>query len=737
MIEILIISAQIYLLLLITGAGIATFLLPKKFQTDLVWFAPWIGTIIIAIVGVYISMAGIPMRVGSYIVLGFFSFLFLHALKHNKIRITFSQEFIVIGFLTASIFFMNIYPLLIRVGFPTTISLGNLDPLAYVHSGEYLIDHTVFDTFTSDPLKPSISGASDIVSYSYRWGAALLFSFFGVLLRMQAYQLYSILITIYFALTYPLIYIFSKQLVKRGSIYWLVIALTTFATYGINATLLYMLYNVFFGQIIFAGVFTLFIILYLEYVRNKKLTYSPSTFELLIAGTISSITTLYPDGFILVYLPIIGCAVLSRLLQKNFIQARNAFKITIYAILFNPVTAFTTGKWIVRMIKVTTAEEVIGWEPIRYSLPFEFMGFHNLYYSRDLPIFIDIIAGLVLGSIMLLGLYKAKEKLLLVLYISLFLAFNVFFRFISPNFFVYHRTITYAIFIYSALFAVGMAALLSRLNKKSITLLVTLGILFFSLRSAQRTIFQMYHHMRTVNVPLISLQSLNHNVSITGPIITSDVYSPNYDVWTRLWREYFLQNKQLITLSNYGSVKKYITNATPVLLENDISAPYSPALLLTDIIWENEYYRLGRICQKTECLIETKEDLSVVDFVTSKTQDSLVGEGWHVREGGHRWIASSEAVLRLVTKGPSTKLILNASTPKQPQVMKVLVNNVPVGKLMLSTDPQEYILRTKGTTKIGVNEIRFLFSYGYSPVQVLGTTDDRTLYANFLKIALQ
>ena len=47
-------------------------------------------------------------------------------------------------FVLLSLFF-NLYPLVVKAGFPTTISLANLEPLAYANAGEYLINHSLVD----------------------------------------------------------------------------------------------------------------------------------------------------------------------------------------------------------------------------------------------------------------------------------------------------------------------------------------------------------------------------------------------------------------------------------------------------------------------------------------------------------------------------------------------------------------------------------------------------------------
>ena len=509
-------------------------------------------------------------------------------------------------------------------------------------------------------------------------------------------------------------------------------------TYGINSTLLYMLYNVFFGQIVFSGAMLLLLILYVMYLESPpKPSFRLTRYDFLIGLTLCSITTLYPEGFLLSYIPLVGFAVLHLIMKRNYWEVVRLFKITVLTVLLNPVTFVTMVRWATGLAgRAAVDTGPIGWEPIRFALPFEALGFYNLYYSRDLPLILDLLLGGVVVYLVVFALTKIKQKLLLVNYLVLFGAFYIYFHFVNSNFFVYHRAITYSIFIYSALFAVGLSILINRLSKK-IMLAVFLSLMILSFRSTYRTIFQFYHHMRIVDRSLISLSELNNNNPIKTPLITSDVYSPNYDVWTRLWREYFLKDIKLVTISNLNSVEKSVNKNTPILLEKDQSQSYTPAFLMTGIIWENQYYKLGHICLEEECLVESQENLSTLDFANAPYQDSLLTEGWSIREANHRWVASDEARLKLVSKTVPRVITFHASTYKEPQNIKVYVNDYYVGNKAIVSKLEQYTLPLLGVGQYGVNNIRMVFSKGYSPAQLSDSLDTRVLYANFLSISLE
>src|SRR3989338_3617086 len=137
MFEILFYTLFIVGILFFVGLSITPFVLPKSLSEDSIWIAPWLGTICITVLGVYLSMLGVPMKYASNILLILTSFIFCFALYKKKIVFSLSNQFILISALVFFIFAFNIYPLF-RVGYPTVISLGNLDPLAYVNPADFL-----------------------------------------------------------------------------------------------------------------------------------------------------------------------------------------------------------------------------------------------------------------------------------------------------------------------------------------------------------------------------------------------------------------------------------------------------------------------------------------------------------------------------------------------------------------------------------------------------------------------
>ena len=137
--EILELLSKVILILFFVGYGFTAVFIPEKLRRDAFWMIPWFGFIFIGVIGVFLSMAGVPMNQAKYLILASALVLVIYAFITNK-KISFvSWETGLITLLTIVCLLFNLWPL-IKVGFPTTISLGNLDPISYVHTSDFLLN---------------------------------------------------------------------------------------------------------------------------------------------------------------------------------------------------------------------------------------------------------------------------------------------------------------------------------------------------------------------------------------------------------------------------------------------------------------------------------------------------------------------------------------------------------------------------------------------------------------------
>ncbi len=604
MLEILILTLKIVILLYLSGIGLTYFILPKPLQKYAFWFIPWFGTILIISLSVYLSMLGFSMEKASVYILAVSLGLFLFVAFKHRINLSFKNPFLFVAVATIFIYLFNIYPLLIKVGYPTVISLGNLDPLAYTNTADYLIKHSVFGGNFDDPFSSILAGASDLVNYSYRWGSALIFSYFDVFLKVKTYSIFSILLNIYFALSYSLVFVLADVLYRKKPF---LLAVLTFLTFGVNSTLMYMLYSVFFGQVVFVGLFILSIILFWTYTGEKTKTkfLSTNVYEFGLGLILSVLTTLYPEGFYFLLLPILFFYLIKFFKNKLLSNLYPGIRIALFSFFLNPFTFYTTSKWQIRMFNVTTTDQKIGWENIRFAFPHEALGFYNLNYSRDLPITADLILALIFILIIGIGLFSIKRKLVLAGFMLLFgFLYLIFSAFVS-NFFVYYRAITYSSFLYAVLFGIGIAVLLKKINSNFLTFIVITILSIASLRSAYRTWFQFYNHYRVVDNTLISLSELNKDKRFDEVIATPDIFYPDGDVWDRLWSIYFLPDKKIISRQNYASVIDKLDKKSLVLYKKEMYSK-DPKVKFTNIKWQNDYYILGEVAE-----LNVYEDLNI------------------------------------------------------------------------------------------------------------------------------
>lgn len=590
--EIVILLLKIVLTLFFIGYGFTAVFIPEKLRHDSFWLAPWFGTILIAVLGTILSLAGIPIIKSKYIIFSLAAILFLWSL-FNKNRLLFlSKDTILISLFTVICLLFNLYPLVTKIGFPTTISLSNLDPISYVHTGDFLKNHTVYEDGQFGSYKPYSWATVDLLHYGYRWGTPMVLGFVSSVLNMKSYQIFSILITIFFALSFPVVYILAKQMVDLKKSYLLLFLI--FLTYSFNSTILYMLYNVFFAQFAFLGIFAVIVILLYSYFSEKNKLINFNNYDLLIGLSLSSLTILYLEGLFFILIPLVLFLTLNLLKKKNLALIYIA-KIILLLFIINPISFGNALRVNYLFFVNTTKTTLIGWEKIRYAKPLEMLGFYNLYFSKQIPYLIESISSLIVIGVIIIGYLKNKQKLFTMSFIGFYVFLYLIFALYFKNYFTYHRAVTYTLFFTSILFSIGMFYIMTLFKNNFIKLVIIGAFFLMSARSSYRTIYQLYWHPRIVDKSLISLTELSNNKSVVGPFYTSDVFLGEYDLWKRLWQEYFLTDKLIITRQNYPTEVNNLQNVSMVLSEKNYLEREDKKIVYKNIVWHNQYYVLGEI----------------------------------------------------------------------------------------------------------------------------------------------
>lgn len=595
MVSVSVLLLKIVILLFFSGVGLTILLIPEKLQKYFLWFCPWYGVLLITLLSVATSLAGLPMTSGKYIITIAALILLLFGLTIKKKLIIFSKENIVLGLLTGLIIFINIFPLLYKVRFPTSISFGNLDIGTYSNVSDFFINHAVIEAKEIIRLKPAMWPVSDFVLFSFRWGSPLILSFFSSFFNIRTYQVFYILLTLFFGLSFPLVYILT-QILYQSKKYLLMIL--TFITYGLNTTILYMLYHVFFAQFVFIGLYVLITILFYQYINEKKInSIIPNLYEISMSLIIAAISTIYPEGFLFIMMPLTAFVFLNIFFdKKRLYYLLSLLKSLVIASIISPVTIGTGIRQNIKMFFATIGVTSIGWEYIRNASPMEMVGLYNQYYSRALPLILLIISSLFVLSIWTVGFIKIKNRLLMAVNLLMAISFFIMYRFISPNFFTYHRALTYTFFFFTILFTIGIASTFSLLKNRFFKFIIIFAFLLLAIKSSYRTLKLFYIHGQVIDQSLVSLDELNSNKQIKKPFYTADVYLGEYSLWRRLWQEYFLKDKLIVTRQNYGYFEvKELQKIKLVLAEKNFMERENKKIEFLRVVWENPYYILGEV----------------------------------------------------------------------------------------------------------------------------------------------
>lgn len=559
-------TIAIFFLLTGAGAGITALLLPAKLREATIPISFWIGVIWIAISGVILSQVGIPTRQSAIVIVTISTALMITAYKQGKLKINVSRLAIAVTVLTIILVGVHLFTYLTKARFPTTISMGNLDPISYTTVADYLQTHTVKDGSVYESFSPYLWSVGDLLHSSYRWGTPMVLSVLSVALGMRAYQVFGVLITLFFVMSYPMLFALLRQVGLKAGVPE---AIMLFLVYGLNSTLMYTLYNVFFAQFAWGGILILSVYL----AMAKDVTWFRT---LVIVGT----ALIYPEGIIFVILP-----------SLLFGQ----WKALGFALALAPYSMYTAIKQLITVMISSSKVTWIGWENIRYPNMFEILGLYNLNYSRPIPLAILAISLIALLIFMIWGFFGTQNKRVLITYLLVF-ALAYISTLASGNWFTYYRSITYSIFIYVIIFVAGLGEFFDKLKYKHARVLIVTMIALVVTRSSVRTAKQMYYHHHMVDTALISLRETPRSNSVLG---TADLVLGEYSLWIRLWREYMLAGQPLLTRQNLSTDRTKLDTLEQMLVEKERSSELNQRIKLKQKIWENNYYEIYEVDIRT------------------------------------------------------------------------------------------------------------------------------------------
>lgn len=510
----LLIAAGIYLFFLLMGWGFTRLILPESTRSYQFWVAPWFGLIVADISLVWFSRLGLGTNRSIYlvVVLGI-SLLALCKFRKVSLFIPLRRFDAVIALGSVLALFLALSPLLAINPELTTISLKNLDPIIYANTGDFLKIHSINQRPNIDIESPSTLMISAALEPGHRPGAWLIFGLISSLFHLKTYQIFTLTLGVFFALTPSLITIFTWILTKH---HLAAIIALTISVFNVNS--LYFNYHGFAAQVLAQGCMILvFLWLYLG-ERGEE----PFEFYLLpFAVTLSSLFTLYPEmgAFCIVE---VAFYMAFKLIQKNnnkYKLIKNFTLVFVITVLIDPL-AFWQGINFV----VTWSQGLAGWPMPRWASPADIVGLLSIHSEKNYSnIFFIITNSLVIGLIAL-GLSRLGNRSFSLSIISFVMIALGWLGIIRKFSYGYYKTTGFFTFIFIIVFSVGLFFTIYKLsfwlkNKLSNKIYIVTNyaiqfsivsiVLFLSCTSVLPTLKAMENQQLRVTKELASIAQLN------------------------------------------------------------------------------------------------------------------------------------------------------------------------------------------------------------------------------------
>lgn len=755
-IEIILYILLTLVLLIILGYGLCIFILPNRLHRFALWLAPWCAIIAIIFFGVYAGLIGFTVTQWAPLFVIFSILLSFKAFSSTGFKpISLSKVDMSIILIIIFITVLNLSPLFLQQKFPTTLSMGNTDAQAYALVPDYLKTHSLIES-----LKTTVSiSVYDLIQFGYRWGPPVLTSFFLTVFNLMGFQFITIFQTIMFSISIPLVAILWKLLYK-DSAYGIILSLFIV---GLNVNILYFLYHNFFGQVIFMGINLLIIIFLVIYETiNKPVKISGKNFnhlkkywikligflfknilmrklDIVIAIALSALFFSYSEASIFIFFPI-AIIVLTKLRNlKEFKDSLISYgRIMFFTFLLGSFSITHTFKFITSF-RVQDFYKPIGWQVFRakipFANPFETLGLYSIHSFEPLYLPMALLLSIFIVYIVYIGLTKSKRKDIVSGFVIAYVVFFVVFAFIKPNFWVYNRAVSYAIPLIGILFIGGITDIFK--SKTLLKLAVFLSLIGILILNSYKLNKKYYLTNLAVDKGLVSLKEVPL-ISPRSSIYTENVIQNIRPIWDELWIEYFLEpNLNIINSVEVQKLNKKISDGDLIITSKTPRYTPQTKVLLSKNIWENSYFKIGTLCSSDLCLKNSQVDLSKITIGESEAEDTLLTKGWESRETDHRWINSSEAKLKLITKKHTSQIIFTASSLSIPQQMTIIIDGEKIAIVDLSVDWKTYTIALPKPLLSDVHLITLKFSNTYRPSDLLQTPDTRSLFADFKKIYLE
>ncbi|MFA6016652.1 MAG: hypothetical protein WC744_01030 [Patescibacteria group bacterium] len=727
-------------ILFLLGFGLTYIILPKFLKPFWLWLSPWTTIITAIFYFVIISQLGFSVTQGIIPYIAFLLFFDLFLIIKIKPTLNFDLKLdLLIMILVIMTLILNMSPLLRRDKILTTISLGNNDVISYTTTGDYLKNNSISKSF-KEKTEPS---TNVLLNYSYRWGTPIINSFFLTLLNLQGYQYTFTSQIVLFSLFLPLLYVLFRILFNKISLFGSVIVIIFT---GFNINLLYILYHDFFGQTLFWGIETLLFIFFYSYfssqeTKNKKINIYDCVLIILTDVLFFS----YHEPVVFMFAPLGIFLIFSFFLNRKFVgyYLWALIKVALLSMIIGFSSIVNALIFDFKQAFMGNPNQPIGWQLFRskipYANPFEAMGFWSIHNFDPLPTILAVLLSIGVILIIIKGIIKSKYKILTLSYLIIFLIFYYWTAIGQHNFFAYNRALTYTLPFIITLFTIGLISLYEK-NKYFWSMIIVI-LICFELWSAVKLNKRFIQERLSVEKSFISILDLKSK-NIKEPIYVESFIKDTIPLWKQIWTGYFLYSNNISstpTIFDNNQYENKVPDNSLVFISKSTPWFNSLKIIYRDTVWSNDYYTLGHICNIQDCLIKSKYKLDEIEVGKNDFEDSLFINGWNIVEGGTRWANAKESTLRLVTKDIyPTKLSVEALSLSTPQEMMVYLDDKLLETISVGKEWKNYSIPINNFLSLGVHNIKFVFSNGYRPMDVIkGNVDNRTLYVNFKEIKLE
>lgn len=301
-----ILHMKILALLYLFGFGFVLVFIPKNLWSIALWFAPIYSTILIAVLGNAASFGRLPMSQGIYVINLIVLFFILYALITKKPLFIFSLNTLII------LLFLFFSPFLLPLSW---------DNSALLTSSDFLIKHTILDTFAFNRT---------FADNNYFMGISSTIAYFALLLKQNVSSIALILPNVYLSVFFPLLLVLARR-------FGIIIKLTLFGLFYLSLRFFPPSFSQFLSVLIWVSM----VILVREYflrIRSGAIVTRFNQFDLLNALLFFSFTLIYPPGFKLTAMIFIFLVMISLFLKKyRWSIILSILKIIILTLIINPI----------------------------------------------------------------------------------------------------------------------------------------------------------------------------------------------------------------------------------------------------------------------------------------------------------------------------------------------------------------------------------------------------------------